>query len=457
MLNSVLDLLGAVVALLGGDVAKGAIKYANVNYNRMFTAFLFVPGLYDICALMLKRSYHWLARTFSPGERQDKRTLIGLKSSGAYKYRGMQSGTKKTAVANVLWEGWERMSDRNAGVALLQEAAIVPGARLGRRTSVGFVRCTGSKPGEELQMHEPGILLMLLLLQAGSAVLLWPLIRTGDAAGIAVCVVNMVVSFCVVNLVLADVYKIPSSNPHASSPSGNALITDAAGERLWVALGLEKDIQNLLQYEIAIEERKGFQKIQVYAALLGTVTAIATILIFPIVGHPAQIWIAGQIGIGLVAEVLLAARDGDAMLLRLVVSYFTMENAAKIQFNTRASAIAAVVFATRGKAEYLGSLVPQGGERWLPFRQMLDTIVSRLPDLVLPEGTSAALWPQTDALFTKQEQEALGNNSFAAAWEILEGLETVRVWEAARGNARPPARNHISGGILGNSKEPSLP
>lgn len=104
VMNSPLDLLG-ITSLLGSEIAKGAIRYMNANTSRCWTSFIVAPGLYDISTLMLNRSDSYIAHVLSPGDRIDKRSLVGLKSSGKYRYIGMHSGTC-VSVRNALCEGW---------------------------------------------------------------------------------------------------------------------------------------------------------------------------------------------------------------------------------------------------------------------------------------------------------------------------------------------------------------
>src|SRR6266702_4762157 len=101
-IESVLNLVD-ITSLLGSDVAKNSLKFANINNFRIFTSFLVIPGIYNVAAQMLKRSNNKLALIFSSGDRDDKKTILGFKSNYKYKYIGMQSGTN-TNVGNVLFE-----------------------------------------------------------------------------------------------------------------------------------------------------------------------------------------------------------------------------------------------------------------------------------------------------------------------------------------------------------------
>jgi hypothetical protein len=278
--NSAFDLLG-VTALLGTEVAQGALRYANTDRSRVFMSFLVVPGLYGISSQMLKRSYNRIALILSPGEREDRRKIVGFSSSATYKYVGMHSGTT-ASVQNALFEAW---LNRQSTVEAVASKIFMEGSR---PTIVSTVSCTRSDADCPIFLNATDdncplflnkwIVASSLLLQFATLVILIQIIRTGDITAIIITILNMLSYFMIILSLSCDTFKIPDATPSQEVPPGDSLITHQNGTNIWAVKGNEKNIQNLMQLEVVVESKDWKSYLEVLACVTGCITSIVTVL-----------------------------------------------------------------------------------------------------------------------------------------------------------------------------------
>ena len=380
-MSSPLDLLG-VTSLLGGEIAKGAIRYINANTTRVATSFLVVPGLYDVSAQMLRRNDDYVAYVLSPGKREDVRGIVGLKASNAYRYTGANSGTT-ASVGNALCEGWLNRK--------LLDTRPRPSRMLfsdgERKTSVCKVVLENSSPGEVIKCgeYEKPFTAVSAVFQCAAFAALGAMVYIKDKVGIAVCAANMASNFMVSFAATSDVYRTPSSRPALGVPSGNSIVTDVAGRNICAILGEEGNVQNFLQHEVQVERRtraKGL--LNTVAPVMGFCASIATILATPVMSRPGQYLFAGQLVIGLLSGMVFSSRDGDRMLERLADKYYGETDGQKmavhtdaVQYTNRATAVAYAVVCTSGRADSIGTLLPStdGFGNYKKFRALLNDVI----------------------------------------------------------------------------------
>ena len=384
IMNSPLDLLG-VTSLLGGSIAKGAIRYINANTARVATSFLVVPGLYDVSAQMLKRDNGYIAHTLSPGKRENKREMVGLEASNVYRYTGVSSGTTAN-VRNALCEGW--LNRKLSNIEPRDSRMLFLGKR---NTAVLKAVVDNSSPGEAIRCseYEGSLTAISGLLQLATFALFGALIHIQDRVGIIVSAANMVSNFMVSLAATSDVYKTPSSRSASGVPSGNSVVTDSKGEGICAVLGNEDNIQNFLQREVQIDcMTRTKSLLSTVAPVMGFCTSVATILATPVMSRPGQYLFAGQLVIGLLSGIVFSSRDGDKMLERLADKYYGDSMKAvridRILYTNRATAVAYAMICTSGQAENIGTLLPSTDEfgNYNKFHALLNDIISS--DSMLP-------------------------------------------------------------------------
>lgn len=419
-MSSPLDLLG-VTSLLGGEIAKGAIRYINANPYRCFTSFLVIPGLYDVSSQMLKRSNDFIARILSPGEREDKRVLVGLKASNIYKYIGMNSGTT-AYVCNALCEGWlNRKFSRDDAT---DSRLFVKGQR-GTVILKGIIE--NSNPNQIIMCNKDEQLLVFVsvICQLGSIAAFAYIIYLRNAAGIAITAVNMISSFAIYVTATSDIYRTPSSKLSPGVPAGNSLITDITGNDLCVILGNEEHIQNFIQKEVYVEDMK-HALWEVFAPIMGIATTIATILLTPLMPTRTQLFLAVELLIGLVSGILFSSRDGNVMLEKIADKYYSNNkiNITTTKYTNRATALAAVIIETKGKAENLATLLPKVDEygNWEKYIRLLNDIVTaeELPSLDKCECLE-------DAIYSMCKMFPNSAGGLCCCEEVTQNINTFKV------------------------------
>lgn len=377
-MSSPLDLLG-VTSLLGGDIAKGAIRYINANASRVATSFLVVPGLYDVSAQMLKRDDSYVAHVLSPGKREDKEEMMGLKASNTYRYTGALSGTT-AYVCNPLCEGWlNRKLSRNT------EARESRMLHLGNRTTPVLRALVGSSsPGEGIRCceYEKALTAVSGLFQLATFAIFGTMIHIRDRVAIAVSAASMASNFAVSLAATSDVYKTPSSRPASGVERGNSVVTDSTGNSICAVLGSEENIQNFLQRRVQANSRTQAKSLlNTVAPVMGFCASIATILATPVMSRPGQYMFAGQLIIGLLSGIVFSSRDGDRMLERLADKYYGGPEKSVCTdtalYTNRATAVAYAVICTGGKADAIGTLLPSNDApgNYERFRALLDDVV----------------------------------------------------------------------------------
>ena len=363
-----LSLLG-VTSLLGGDIIKGSIRFINANQKRCVTSFLVVPGLYSLATQMLKRSDSALACALSPGEREDKKKMVGLKGSNKYKYTGMRSGTT-ASVCNALCEGW--LNEEFKKEEMKDSKLYAEGMR---STTILEVSLEKSRPGEIICCGDNEKILMWisLILQFVAFSGIGLMRHFGDAAGMALIVANMISYFAICVTATNDVYKTPHSVPSKDVPEGNSIVTDETNNKIGVVMGCEEDVQNFMQNDVSVEKKKMLW--EAVAPVLGILTSVATILVTPILSKRSQYILAGELIIGLLSGIFFSSRNGDCTLKNIANKYYTVK-ATKTRYTNRAAAVAAAMLRTGGNVNNLGTLVPKNDEtdNWKKYAILLDDI-----------------------------------------------------------------------------------
>lgn len=368
-MTSVLTLVG-LASLLAGGVVEGSLRYANVIRFRFTASLLVVPGLYAVCGKLLKRCNSRPALIFSPGKRDSRKEILGFESSGTYKYIGLHSGTR-ASVLNPLFESW--LNFVNKPIKVTDSVMIRNMPNMGSKCTIGFTKCTKKNCSSRITVFEPIYLGFAILLEAGAVVLFAFMIRKGDAAGIVINAVNMIIYFMISLVVTMDEFCIPEPQPAKNVKPGDILVTDKANNKLWVVKGDEDVIQGVAQKEIeTLKMCEEYIETTVY--MLGTIVAIATILVVPIMSKLSQILIVAQFGVGLVSSMVFSSRDGERMLKRLFENHYSVEPVVKV-FTNRTTAVAAVVLYTEASTEQIHSEILPVTDEFKNYREILSKMV----------------------------------------------------------------------------------
>jgi hypothetical protein len=362
-----LSLIG-IVSLLAGEVVEGALRYANVITYRNMVSFIVVPGLYKVSTRLLKRCKNYFALVLSPGERESRKKILGFEASGNYKYTGMQSGTD-APIINALFESWMNLANKN--ITPTKSAMVRTRPKMGSKSTLGRTNCI-IRPDISLILgvKEPLYIIVSIFCQLSALAVLALMIVEMDYAGIAINIVNMV-TVCVTK----DKFSINIPEPTDNVPPGDMVVTNKSNNNIWVVKGNEVDIQSVAQKEI---KAKGNcpDIIETIVYICGSLVAIATILVVPIMSERAQIYMAIQFGIGLLASIIFSSRDGEKMLKNLLDKHYIMEEPIIITFTNRVTAVAAAAFYTNANVRYIyKNLVPET-ESYDLYRNILRQIIT---------------------------------------------------------------------------------
>lgn len=381
ILSSALNLLG-VTSLLGNEVSKNSLKYININSNneknlRIFTSFLVIPGLYGVSSQILKRNNKKIARIFSPGEREDKKTILGLKSTNKYKYVGLNSGTK-TNVSNVLFEGWLNEKNKLRKINNNIHKSILFRDKQ-RSTIIGIIKCIGNKNIKNNEIILNGLFyfwikLFSIIFLIASIIVLILIIMEKDIIATFIVIINMLSTFLIVFLLSKEKYSIPLSNAENFKP-GNALLTNQTGNDMWIILGKEEVIQNLLQLEIKTSDQNNMEQYsEIIVSTFGCLISIISILFIPLMKNRSKLLYGLELLIGLLSGLLYSSRDGNKILTKITEEYYIFDQKEKfIKFSNRASAIAYSILITEGNYKKIYELIPDIDE-WIDFGKLLDKL-----------------------------------------------------------------------------------
>lgn len=371
-----LSLIG-IISLLAGEVVEGALRYANVITCRYMASLFVVPGLYKVSVRLLKRCTNRFALIFSPGDRESRKKILGFEASGNYKYTGMQSGTD-APVMNALFESWMNVANRD----IRRENSAMRRIRrkIGSMSTMGKTQCM-IRPNTNINIHtnETVYIVLSIIFQIGAIVVLVFMGIEKDPAGIVINVVNMVVYFAITVVVTKDCFTINIPETTDNVPPGDMAVTNKYNNNIWVVEGEEVDIQSVAQKEIKAHGNfPDFIETIVY--ICGLLTAVATILVVPIMSERAQIYIAIQFVIGLLASIIFSSRDGEKLLKNMLDVHYIMENTQVINFSNRATAVAAVAFYTKANVRYIyRNMVPET-ESYDLYRRFLGQIINDMKD-----------------------------------------------------------------------------
>ena len=366
-----------IVSLLGGGVVEGALRYANVIRYRFITAFIVVPGLYNVSIRLLRRCNNCPARVLSPGDRENRRKILGFESSNSYRYVGMHSGTN-AFVVNALFESWLNVSNRE--LSKCKSAMIRTRPKMGSRSTLGFTKCRlnySRKDDAVINIYEPFYLVVPIILELAAVTAFVFMVKLMDIAGIVINLINMCAYFLINIFVTIDKFYVPIPEPSDKVPPGNMLVTDKSNNNMWAVVGDESDIQSIAQKEVIIKIcTPEIAETVVY--IFGSLVAVATILVVPIMSNIAQIYIAAQFGIGLVSSILFSSRDGEMMLKRLLEKHYIMNDTRIITFTNRATTVAAAAFFTSANVEYIHSNMVPGTDDYKKYRMVLQEVIKSM-------------------------------------------------------------------------------
>lgn len=375
-MTSALTLIG-LGSLLAGGVVEGALRYANTIHYRWTASLFVVPGLYTVSSKLLKRCNNRFALVFSPGERDSRKKILGFECTSTYKYFGVCSGTR-APVLNPLFESWMNIENIKSSDAI-SSAMLRDRPNMGSRCVLGATACVPKEENSLIGMCDPVCLGAAIVLQFCSIVIFVYMIKEKDTAGIVINAINML-SYFLINLVVTrDQFSVPKPQPAKDVPKGNAIITDKANNKLWVVISDENVIQSIAQKEIEVKVKCN-EYVETFVYVVGTLTAVATILVVPAMSKRSQIYIAAQFGIGLFASIIFSAKDGDIMLKKLFEMHYEADPVFK-KFTNRATAVAFAVLHAEASVDYVPAEVLPITEDYNTYRKVLQEIIEWNPML----------------------------------------------------------------------------
>lgn len=370
-----LSLIG-ITSLLAGGVVEGALRCANVIPYRFVTSFIVVPGLYSVSTRLLKRCNNRLALIFSPGDRESRNKILGFESSCNYKYVGMRSGTD-AFVVNALFESW--MNIANTKLYQARESVMIRnGQHMGSKSTLGRTKCELVPHYEQmvpLSVSKSSYLVASIVLELGAIAVFVLMAINKDIAGITINAANMVV-YCLINFcVTRDTFYFSRSEPAMGVPEGDIVVTNKSNNNIWVVTGTERDIQSIAQKDIQTTGQ-ALEIFETIVYIAGLLVAIATILVVPIMSQKAQIYIAIQLGIGLLSSIVFSSRNGELMLKELLEKHYGMKDTQVTKFTNRATAVAAASFSTSARTQYIHSGMVPHTQDYDKYRKLLTEVIN---------------------------------------------------------------------------------
>jgi hypothetical protein len=395
-----LSLIG-IISLLAGGIVEGALRYANVVTCRCVVSLFVVPGLYSVSVRLLKRCNNRFARILSPGDRESRKNILGFEASGNYKYVGMQSGTD-APVANALFESWMNFANRNP--PLNNSVMFRARPKMGFKSTLGVTRCNiRDDISTTIFIEDPFYIAASFVCQMGAIAVFVLMVVEGDPAGITINVANMVAYFLINIVVTRETFSIPVPDPADNVPPGDIMVTNKLNNNIWVVRGNEVDIQSVAQKEIKTQG-KTHELAETVVYIYASLTAIATILVVPIMSKTSQVFIAIQFGIGLLSSIIFSSRDGEKMLKSLLDKHYIMDDPIDITFTNRATAVAAAVFSTNANVRYIyRNMVPETQD-YDQYREMLQAVVSDMGTNDTQLQTFANELKRNDGSYLKGDQ-----------------------------------------------------
>jgi hypothetical protein len=221
--------------------------------------------------------------------------------------------------------------------------------------------------------------LFSLFTQIGTIAILILTILEKDPISYIIIILNMISYFSLVYILNKEKYKKPYSYAADNSPPGNAIVTDNNGNNIWTVLGSEKEIQELLQLELSIEETNEY--ISIFISVFICLISVTTILLTPIMSEKGKIYYSINLLLGLLSGLVYSSKDFNLILEKMAEADYDLlssYNFKIVTFTNRTAAIAYCFLNTKGNSDQLGKLIPKVNE-WLNFRNMLNNI-NRLDD-----------------------------------------------------------------------------
>lgn len=432
------DFIG-VIALLGGEIAEGSLKFCNAYpWRRIFLSFFVVPGLYKVGLALIKRTDINAGLFISTGIREDRKKAVGFKSNNKYKYVGMQSGTN-APVTNCLFEAWLNVKSRTTRVVTETNRRR---ANLGTPTLVCYTTINNN-PDNQNKIYlarDNWRFIFGILLQCVAIIALFLMIfefKAGWDTALVIILVNMWSYFTISFLIAIDGFYTAFSNPANNVPAGNCVVTDMWGGNIWAINGSEKQIQDLLQKDICTEKnddpgplvtiyRQMKGPIEFITGVFGCITTIATVLVTPLMSTKGKIFLAIQLLIGLLASMVYSSINNDEILQQIAERYYGMDANRCVRYPNRTTAIAAVTLFTRGNSNNIG-------ESFLPRTEVFNTFRKILDDLVRMERENV-LQPLLDSLNGLDLYQSLDSelvNTFARHVDLRQNaiITDVHVFE----------------------------
>jgi hypothetical protein len=287
----------------------------------------------------------------------------------------MQSGTKSN-ISNVLFEGW--LNKKKKDINEINKSILFEDnndVRGGRVTKVGLINVYKHEVNNNIIINENWLNIFSIFFQLATIAMFVLIILENDIIAIIITILNMLSYFLIILILTNETYKIPECSPNKFSPKGNSIVTDSNNDNIWIILGNEQEIQNLLQSEIIAEKKVITQNIEILISVFCCLVSIVTILLTPSMHEKGKIYYSISLLIGLFHQLLYSSRDSDSILEKLTEKHYNISDPIYIKFTNRSSAIAYAMLKTEGESKQLGNLIPETNE-WKKYRKILDELIN---------------------------------------------------------------------------------
>jgi hypothetical protein len=351
---SKLNFIG-VVSLFGGEIALSALRYTvlvqDVFLSVYFTMVL-SPGLHTVSLKMFKRMDDKISRSISGGPRDNKKDIIGLSSSGSYKYIGLHSGTNMT-VGNILGEaliktckaeevvkvGCSRKNPPKRNLAL----KII---ELGRLKVVENEGTSDREYGPRVHArsrpfgYRAALLYTIPLITIVGMIIV---ILAGDYEVFALILLNVICNMSVTFTIRGNGVRHPVGRSTPTSPPGDIFVETTEGTETYLVIADENTIQYLFQRSLIMPPNpdvKLWRYLHVLAAYTSYIMVVVNIALLPFSTVGGQIIFGVLIFFGVVQNITLSTFDGDELLFDTMKGFLKIKSTEEYIFQTRTSVLA---------------------------------------------------------------------------------------------------------------------
>jgi hypothetical protein len=366
-LSEKLNLVG-VASLFGGDTALSALHYSLLSEGGLYTYAIVSPGLQTVASKIFKRIDNRISQSLSPGERDDPKEIVGLKSRGNYKYVGLHSGTNMT-IRSVLGEAiirkYSKFDESKIVTMLTREINVERNIKLSV-IKVGNIieEETKQKVVEKSKWHIKVLCCIIPLISVAS---IGGLVVIKDYIIVAVVALNIIINMLVVRTTKANGCDYPKGHASGDSPQGDILIEDLNSDgNLYLVIGSEDSIQYLFQKSI----KMSLGKWKIWNFIIGILAffvSMINLIAIPFATFYGQLWFGVLLLLGLVQNILLANFDGDELICDLANKIVPINDDKCYSFDNRTTALSYCMLISKSPNNHALEILAPRSSVWIEW------------------------------------------------------------------------------------------